>query len=69
MEDRALLTRNLCETDRRGVYANATFAGLQLFAEARLAHDAILGEALTEAAQRPEIGSPAKAIVTTAEAA
>ena len=46
LEDRGLLERYLCPTDRRGIYTNVTPAGLALLAEARPTHDAALREAL-----------------------
>ncbi len=35
LEDRGLLERYLCPTDRRGIYTNVTAAGLKLLDEAR----------------------------------
>ncbi|UED85351.1 MarR family winged helix-turn-helix transcriptional regulator [Streptomyces profundus] len=55
LEDRGLLTRYLCPTDRRGIYTDVTAAGRQLLEEARPTHDAALAEALTTAAERPEL--------------
>lgn len=55
LEDRGLLTRYLCLTDRRGIYTDVTEAGLALLAEARPTNDAALREALREAAARPEL--------------
>ncbi|NYJ01782.1 DNA-binding MarR family transcriptional regulator [Nocardioides thalensis] len=55
LEDRALLSRYLCATDRRGIYADVTAAGLQLLSEARPTHDAALREALDEAAADPRL--------------
>ncbi|MFD7097806.1 MarR family winged helix-turn-helix transcriptional regulator, partial [Streptomyces xanthophaeus] len=34
LEDRGLLERYLCPTDRRGIYTNVTAAGLKLLDEA-----------------------------------
>ncbi|MFI5756932.1 MarR family winged helix-turn-helix transcriptional regulator [Streptomyces sp. NPDC051569] len=53
LEDRALLTRYLCSTDRRGIYTNVSEAGLRLLAGARPTHDAALREVLAEAAKNP----------------
>ncbi|MGW4201039.1 MarR family winged helix-turn-helix transcriptional regulator [Streptomyces sp. NPDC004726] len=55
LEDRALLTRYLCDTDRRGIYTDVTEAGLALLAEARPTHDAALREAFDEAAKNPTL--------------
>jgi DNA-binding MarR family transcriptional regulator len=46
LEDRGLLARYLCPTDRRGIYTDVSPAGLALLAEARPTHDAALREAL-----------------------
>ncbi|MEU6812938.1 MarR family transcriptional regulator [Streptomyces sp. NPDC046831] len=51
LEDRGLLSRYLCPTDRRGIYTNVSEAGLVLLARARPTHDAALHEALDEAAR------------------
>ncbi|MFJ9031917.1 MarR family winged helix-turn-helix transcriptional regulator [Streptomyces sp. NPDC102274] len=63
LEDRGLLTRYLCPTDRRGIYTNVSEAGLRLLAEARPTNDAALREALDEAAKVPELA----ALVRTVE--
>ncbi|MGW4730090.1 MarR family winged helix-turn-helix transcriptional regulator [Streptomyces shenzhenensis] len=55
LEDRGLLERYLCPTDRRGIYTNVTEAGLALLTEARPTNDAALREALDEAATRREL--------------
>lgn len=39
LEDRGLLTRYLCDTDRRGIYTDVTEAGLTLLAAARPTND------------------------------
>lgn len=49
LEDRGLLSRYLCLTDRRGIYTDVTPTGLTLLADARPTHDAALREALAEA--------------------
>ncbi|RVU18846.1 MarR family transcriptional regulator [Streptomyces antnestii] len=51
LEDRGLLMRYLCPTDRRGIYTNVSDAGLKLLAEARPTNEAALREALREAAE------------------
>ncbi|MFC4535409.1 MarR family winged helix-turn-helix transcriptional regulator [Sphaerisporangium dianthi] len=55
LEDRGLLERYLCPTDRRGIYTNVTPAGLRLVEEARPTNDAALREALGEAAANPAL--------------
>jgi DNA-binding MarR family transcriptional regulator len=55
LEDRGLLARYLCPTDRRGIYTDVSEAGLKLLAEARPTNDAALREALDEAAENPEL--------------
>jgi DNA-binding MarR family transcriptional regulator len=51
LEDRGLLSRYLCPTDRRGIYTDVSPAGLALLEQARPTHDAALREALDEAAR------------------
>ncbi|NYV73682.1 MarR family transcriptional regulator [Streptomyces sp. UH6] len=65
LEDRGLLARYLCPTDRRGIYTNVSEAGLALLAEARPTHDAALREALDEAAGDPRL-EPLVRVVETA---
>ncbi|PWI45058.1 MarR family transcriptional regulator [Streptomyces sp. ICBB 8177] len=55
LEDRGLLSRYLCPTDRRGIYTDVTDAGLFLLAEARPTHDAALREALDRANGDPRL--------------
>ncbi|MCM1948682.1 MarR family transcriptional regulator [Streptomyces sp. G2] len=55
LEDRGLLTRYLCATDRRGIYTDVTEAGQRLLAEARPTNDRALREALDEAGKNPEL--------------
>lgn len=55
MEDRGLLTRYLCLTDRRGIYTDVTDAGRSLLDQARPTNDAALREALHEASGRAEL--------------
>jgi DNA-binding MarR family transcriptional regulator len=55
LEDRGLLTRYLCVTDRRGIYTDVSEAGLALLAEARPTNDRALREALAEASAEPEL--------------
>ncbi|MDT0307067.1 MarR family transcriptional regulator [Streptomyces sp. DSM 44917] len=55
LEERGLLTRYLCPTDRRGIYTDVTDAGHQLLTAARPVNDAALREALDEAERRPAL--------------
>ncbi|MBD0708560.1 MULTISPECIES: MarR family winged helix-turn-helix transcriptional regulator [unclassified Streptomyces] len=55
LEDRGLLTRYLCTTDRRGIYTDVTEAGQKLLDEARPTNDRALREALDEASKNPEL--------------
>ena len=64
LEDRGLLSRYLCPTDRRGIYTELTEAGAALLAAARPTHDTALGEALAEAEQIPELSPLVSALAT-----
>lgn len=55
LEDRGLLTRIICADDRRGIYTELTPAGVDLLAAAHPTHDQVLHDALTEAAEQPEL--------------
>ncbi|MGW6455971.1 MarR family winged helix-turn-helix transcriptional regulator [Streptomyces sp. NPDC055078] len=55
LEDRGLLRRYLCDTDRRGIYTDVTETGLALLAEARPTNDVALREAFDEAARNPAL--------------
>ncbi|MER5931889.1 MarR family transcriptional regulator [Streptomyces sp. NPDC002054] len=55
LEERGLLARYLCPTDRRGIYTNVSEAGLALLAAARPTNNAALREALDAAARNPEL--------------
>lgn len=46
LEKGGLVSRSLCEDDRRGVFVDVTEEGLQRHAEARATHRAILAEHL-----------------------
>ncbi|MFD2793508.1 MarR family winged helix-turn-helix transcriptional regulator [Promicromonospora vindobonensis] len=64
LEDRALLTRVLCQDDRRGIYTELTQAGEKLLRAARPTHDRTLQDALHEAEQVPELASLVGALGT-----
>jgi DNA-binding MarR family transcriptional regulator len=55
MEDRGLLARYLCPTDRRGIYSEVTPAGFELLGRARPTHNATLAAELEQASQNPEM--------------
>ncbi|MEU4953538.1 MarR family winged helix-turn-helix transcriptional regulator [Streptomyces lavendulae] len=65
LEDRGLLNRYICDTDRRGIYTDVSQAGLALLAEARPTNDTALREALDEAALRPELAPLVAAVENT----
>ncbi|MGO4456945.1 MarR family winged helix-turn-helix transcriptional regulator [Streptomyces sp. M-16] len=65
LEDRGLLNRYICDTDRRGIYTDVSAAGLALLAEARPTNDTALREALDEAALRPELAPLVAAVENT----
>lgn len=62
LEDRGLLSRYLCPTDRRGIYTDVTDAGRRLLEQARPTHNTSLREALDEAATRPVLAPLVEAI-------
>ncbi|MFJ4713613.1 MarR family winged helix-turn-helix transcriptional regulator [Streptomyces sp. NPDC088785] len=55
LEDRGLLQRYLCPTDRRGIYTDVSEDGLRLLAAARPTNDRALREALDAAAAEPDL--------------
>jgi DNA-binding MarR family transcriptional regulator len=55
LEDRGLLQRYLCPTDRRGIYTEVTAAGHELLTAARPTHDTTVSRALDAAEQVPEL--------------
>jgi DNA-binding MarR family transcriptional regulator len=54
MEEQGLLSRYLCENDRRGIFTEVTEVGLRLLEQARPTHDQALREAMHDAEQLPE---------------
>jgi DNA-binding MarR family transcriptional regulator len=62
LEERGLLSRYLCPTDRRGIYTDVSQDGLRLLAEARPTNDAALREALAKAARNPELAPLVRAV-------
>jgi DNA-binding MarR family transcriptional regulator len=55
LEKRGLLSRTLCDDDRRGIYSNLTDDGRALLAKARPVHDSTLSATLDEACAVPEL--------------
>ena len=64
LEDRRLLTRILCEDDRRGIYTELTPLGRDLLETARPTHDTALRAALTAAEGMPELAPLVTALHT-----
>lgn len=62
LEDRGLLTRYLCDTDRRGIYTDVTDTGLALLDAARPTNATALRAALDEAARNPELTPLVRAV-------
>ncbi|MFG7942440.1 MarR family winged helix-turn-helix transcriptional regulator [Streptomyces cacaoi] len=62
LEDRGLLSRYLCPTDRRGIYTDVTDDGLRLLEEARPTHNTALREALDQAAAEPALAPLVQAV-------
>lgn len=64
LEERGLLARYLCPTDRRGIYSQVTEAGAELLAAARPTHDEAVRSALADAEQEPELAPLVRALET-----
>ncbi len=62
LEERGLLARYLCATDRRGIYSEVTPAGRELLDDARRTHDRALADALAEAADTPGLQPLVRAV-------
>ena len=62
LENRGLLSRYLCPTDRRGIYTDVTDKGRRLLEEARPTNNTALREALDTAAAAPELAPLVRAI-------
>lgn len=65
LEDRGLLSRYLCPTDRRGIYTNVTETGLELLEQARPTNNSALRAALDEASSNPELAPLVRAVEAT----
>ncbi|UWE10651.1 MarR family winged helix-turn-helix transcriptional regulator [Actinacidiphila bryophytorum] len=55
LEERGLLSRYLCPTDRRGIYTDVTADGAALLAAARPTNNTALREALDAATRDPQL--------------
>jgi DNA-binding MarR family transcriptional regulator len=55
LENRGLLSRYLCEDDRRGIYSTLTERGKAVLEQARPVHAATLKTTLDEASEAPEL--------------
>lgn len=62
LEERGLLARYLCPTDRRGIYTDVSAAGLALLDAARPTNNRALREALDLAALDPQLAPLVKAV-------
>ncbi|EFL23598.1 MarR family transcriptional regulator [Streptomyces himastatinicus ATCC 53653] len=62
LEDRGLLSRYLCPTDRRGIYVDVTDKGSRLLEEARPTHNTALREALDQASAEAELAPLVQAV-------
>jgi DNA-binding MarR family transcriptional regulator len=62
LENRGLLSRYLCEDDRRGIYSTLTEPGKKLLEQARPVHDVTLETAMDEASAVPELGPLVEAL-------
>ena len=66
LQDRGLLTRILCDDDRRGIYTELTRRGSECLERARPTHDRVLAAALDEAGSAPELAPLLGAITRAA---
>ena len=62
LEDRGLLARYLCPTDRRGIYTDVSDTGLALLEEARPTNNRALREALDAAVAEPDLAPLAQVL-------
>ncbi|OON79240.1 MarR family winged helix-turn-helix transcriptional regulator [Streptomyces tsukubensis] len=62
LEDRGLLARYLCPTDRRGIYTDVSESGRALLEAARPTNDAALRDALDQAAKDQELAPLVRAV-------
>jgi DNA-binding MarR family transcriptional regulator len=64
LEERGLLRRLLCDSDRRGIYTELTAEGLALLARARPRHDDAIRDILTAEITAQALSDIAEAICT-----
>ncbi len=64
LENRELLSRYLCEDDRRGIYSTLTERGREMLEQARPVHDTTLKKTLDEASAIPELAPLVEALAT-----
>ena len=62
LEQRGLLSRYLCDDDRRGIYTELTDSGREMLTAARPTHDATLESALDAACRTPELAPLVRAL-------
>ncbi len=62
LESRELLSRFLCDDDRRGIYSTLTERGKELLERARPVHDSTLKETLDAAREVPELAPLVEAL-------
>lgn len=62
LEDRGLLQRYICPTDRRGIYTDVSTAGRNLLEAARPTYNDALSEASDELGQEPELAPLVKVL-------
>ncbi|UOR00673.1 MarR family transcriptional regulator [Leucobacter allii] len=62
LEDRGLLARYICPTDRRGIYTDVSDAGRAVLVAARPTNDRALAEALADVAEDPELAPLARVL-------
>lgn len=65
LEDRGLLSRYLCPTDRRGIYTDVSASGRALLEAARPTNNTALREALDTAALDPQLAPLVRAVERT----
>jgi DNA-binding MarR family transcriptional regulator len=64
LDDAGLTLRDLCESDRRGIYTVITDNGRKRLAEAQPTYDETLSAALDKAAADPDLASAVSAVRT-----
>ena len=62
LENRGLLSRYLCDDDRRGIYSQITEQGRELLERTRPVHDATLKATLDAACDAPELAPLVEAL-------